>query len=66
MGEMASSIAHELNQPLAAINNYCMGVITRVKNYSDPNFQSEILPALEKPPHRHFVLEPLFKGLETS
>ena len=23
MGEMASSIAHELNQPLAAINNYC-------------------------------------------
>jgi hypothetical protein len=48
MGEMASSIAHELNQPLAAINNYCMGVITRVKNYSDPNFQSEILPALEK------------------
>ncbi len=48
MGEMASSIAHELNQPLAAINNYCMGVITRVKNYSDPNFKSEILPALEK------------------
>jgi len=48
MGEMASSIAHELNQPLAAINNYCMGVITRVKNYSDPSFQSEILPALEK------------------
>ena len=48
MGEMASSIAHELNQPLAAINNYCMGVITRVKNYADPTFQSEILPALEK------------------
>ncbi len=25
MGEMASSLAHELNQPLAAINNYCSG-----------------------------------------
>lgn len=48
MGEMASSIAHELNQPLAAINNYCMGVITRVKNSADPGFQAEILPALEK------------------
>src|SRR5690606_28466998 len=25
MGEMASSLAHELNQPLTAIANYCMG-----------------------------------------
>jgi two-component system sensor histidine kinase DctS len=25
MGEMASSIAHELNQPLAAISSYCTG-----------------------------------------
>src|SRR5699024_8562061 len=24
MGEMASSLAHELNQPLTAISNYCM------------------------------------------
>jgi PAS domain-containing protein len=48
MGEMASSIAHELNQPLAAINNYCMGVITRIKNLPDPTIQKEILPALER------------------
>ncbi len=31
MGEMASTVAHELNQPLAAISNYCSGMISRVK-----------------------------------
>mgnify|MGYP001339380658 CR=1 FL=1 len=31
MGEMASSLAHELNQPLTAINNYCMGLNARVR-----------------------------------
>jgi len=29
---MASSVAHELNQPLTAINNYCNGMINRVQN----------------------------------
>ena len=32
MGEMASSVAHELNQPLTAITNYCNGMVTRVEN----------------------------------
>ncbi len=31
MGEMASSVAHELNQPLTAINNYCNGMVDRLK-----------------------------------
>jgi C4-dicarboxylate-specific signal transduction histidine kinase len=31
MGEMASSVAHELNQPLTAINNYCNGMVSRVR-----------------------------------
>jgi hypothetical protein len=31
MGEMASSVAHELNQPLTAISNYCTGIISRIK-----------------------------------
>ena len=31
MGEMASSLAHELNQPLAAINNYCSGTTALVR-----------------------------------
>ena len=48
MGEMASSLAHELNQPLAAINNYCMGVISRLKAKNDTSVNQEIIPALEK------------------
>jgi len=48
MGEMASSLAHELNQPLAAISNYCMGVAKRLEGNLDPAIGKEILPALEK------------------
>ncbi len=32
MGEMASSLAHELNQPLTAIANYCMGLSARIRS----------------------------------
>jgi len=46
MGEMASSVAHELNQPLTAINNYCNGMVSRIKaNQITPE---ELLGALEK------------------
>ncbi|MFG1210505.1 cache domain-containing protein [Xanthobacter flavus] len=31
MGEMATSLAHELNQPLAAVANYCEGAIRRLE-----------------------------------
>jgi Signal transduction histidine kinase regulating C4-dicarboxylate transport system len=31
MGEMAMSLAHELNQPLAAVTNYCMGCVRRLE-----------------------------------
>ena len=48
MGEMASSLAHELNQPLSAISNYCMGVAKRLDGNLDPVLSKEILPALEK------------------
>jgi len=48
MGEMASSLAHELNQPLSAISNYCMGVAKRLQGQLDPELNKEILPALEK------------------
>ena len=48
MGEMASSLAHELNQPLSAISNYCMGVAKRLDGNLDPAMSKEILPALEK------------------
>ncbi|MDN3546086.1 MAG: PAS domain S-box protein [Roseateles asaccharophilus] len=46
MGEMASSVAHELNQPLTAISNYCNGMVSRVR---DDNIRKEdLLAALEK------------------
>lgn len=48
MGEMASSLAHELNQPLSAISNYCMGVAKRLQGQLDPGLQKDIIPALEK------------------
>ncbi len=48
MGEMASSLAHELNQPLSAISNYCMGVAKRLEGHLEPSVGKEILPALEK------------------
>ncbi len=36
MGEMASGIAHELNQPLTAILNYSRGGLRRLRNAGDP------------------------------
>lgn len=45
MGEMASSIAHELNQPLAAISSYCTGAVNLLRNAAPT---TEVVPALEK------------------
>jgi PAS domain S-box-containing protein len=45
MGEMASSVAHELNQPLTAISNYCSGMVARVKTGSISN--DDLVTALE-------------------
>ncbi|PZP34607.1 MAG: PAS domain-containing sensor histidine kinase [Roseateles depolymerans] len=46
MGEMASSVAHELNQPLTAITNYCNGMVSRVRN--DSIDKDALMAALEK------------------
>ena len=46
MGEMASSLAHELNQPLSAIANYCMGSVNRLA--SGEFRHDEILTAMQK------------------
>ena len=46
MGEMASSLAHELNQPLTAIANYSMGAVAMLRaGNADPE---KLLDALEK------------------
>ena len=46
MGEMASSVAHELNQPLTAINNYCNGMVSRLQNQQITH--EELIGALDK------------------
>lgn len=46
MGEMASSLAHELNQPLTAISNYNMAAVAMLK--SGKAKQESLLQALEK------------------
>ena len=47
-GEMASSMAHELNQPLAAISFYCTGCVTLLQNGNYLNSRRELLSAMQK------------------
>ena len=46
MGEMASTVAHELNQPLTAITNYCNGMLSRVQ--AGTIAQDDLVGALTK------------------
>lgn len=46
MGEMAAGLAHELNQPLAAITNYAKGCVRRIA--TGVGKPAEIVPALDK------------------
>ena len=46
MGEMASTLAHELNQPLSAIANYCSGSVTRLQ--SGKARPEDVLVAMQK------------------
>ena len=46
MGEMASSVAHELNQPLTAISNYCNGMMSRIRGQQID--ADSLLAALDK------------------
>lgn len=45
MGEMASSLAHELNQPLAAISSYCTASLNLLRGGATVD---SLAPALEK------------------
>jgi len=47
MGEMASSLAHELNQPLTAIANYCMGLSARIRSRDAAGLPVDIDELLE-------------------
>jgi C4-dicarboxylate-specific signal transduction histidine kinase len=46
MGEMAASLAHELNQPLHAMKNYAYGSICRLRK--TPERDPELVAALEQ------------------
>jgi two-component system sensor kinase FixL len=46
MGEMASALAHELNQPLAAISSYVQGCMRRLN--TDQYQKDELLKVMEK------------------
>jgi len=46
MGEMASSLAHELNQPLSAITSYLRGAATLLK--SDQPDKARVIEALDR------------------
>lgn len=46
VGEMASTLAHEINQPLAAIANYVSGCIRRLRN--DGHADPAVIQAMEK------------------
>ena len=50
MGEMASSVAHELNQPLTAISNYCSGMVSRIQGGQIS--EEALLTALQKTAHQ--------------
>jgi PAS domain S-box-containing protein len=50
MGEMASTVAHELNQPLTAISNYCNGMVSRVS--ADAIGKDDLIAALRKTAHQ--------------
>jgi PAS domain S-box-containing protein len=50
MGEMASTVAHELNQPLTAISNYCNGMVSRVN--ADSIVKDDLITALRKTAHQ--------------
>ncbi|VAW72981.1 hypothetical protein MNBD_GAMMA13-1373 [hydrothermal vent metagenome] len=45
LGEMAAGLAHELNQPLAAVNLYIQGCLKRLEN--DPDDTQAIIAAMD-------------------
>ena len=53
MGEMASGVAHELNQPLTALVSYCGTAATLVNSLPSPSPQlGDLLERAEKQAHR--------------
>lgn len=60
VGELGSSLAHEINQPLSAINNYSQGAKIRVKQGKSTE---EILPVLDRIQHQVTVASDIIQRL---
>jgi two-component system, LuxR family, sensor histidine kinase DctS len=58
VGEMASLLSHELNQPLAAISSYATGSLNLL--------QHEQMPAIEGSPHEDRLQPPLSEDLQVA
>jgi len=58
MSELTSSLAHEINQPLTAIVNYCRGSLTLIdrERISQPALRKGIQAALESAEHASSVV----------
>ncbi|MGE0427777.1 MAG: nitrogen regulation protein NR(II) [Hydrogenophaga sp.] len=48
VGEMASLLSHELNQPLAAISSYASGTLNLLEQPSGPLPQADLLQAMQR------------------
>ena len=57
MGEMASTLAHEINQPLSAIANYLQGCSRLLEGIDHPNTQ-KIHDALAETTHQTLARRP--------
>lgn len=62
MGEMASALAHEINQPLAAISNYMKGSRRLLAGSSDPN-TPKIENALDRAAEQALRAGQIIRGL---
>ena len=63
MGEMATGLAHELNQPLTAITNYALGCVRRLK--SNAISQDELENILSRIASQARRSGSIIRGLET-
>jgi PAS domain S-box-containing protein len=70
MGEMASGLAHELNQPLAAIRNYLHGTLNRLETRPDdlPPVTAALAKALDQSDRAAQIIRRIrgFVGKRTS
>lgn len=61
LGELATGIAHELNQPLMAVANYAQAALRRVR--SDEWSREELTKCLEKTSHQALLAGEIIKRL---